>query len=267
MINSLIFSLDRAQQLNLLLESIDKNAKNTFNVNVLYKYSNDEFKKGYDILINKFKKINWIKEQDFKPQVMNFLSEKHDLCCFFTDDDIIYNNVSEKDITQVMENEDVFCFSLRLGKNISYCYTMNASNVLKPEKEEQNIVYWNWTKHYLDFGYPLSVDGHIFRTKDIKKMVRVVQATNPNTLEGNLQVFEYYPKELMAAYETSKLVNSPNNIVNKTHPNRKGEKYMYSTKELNEKFLNKEKIDIDALDLSEITGCHQELELKFKKYK
>jgi len=265
MIKSLIFSFDRAMQLGLLLESIEKNAKNIFNINVLYKFSNDEFKKGYDILIDKFKNVNWIKEEDFKQQVMSFLDNKYELCCFFTDDDIVYNNVYEKDIEKAMNNNDVFCFSLRLGENVTYCYTMNSPNLLKKEKEEDGVLCWNWTNHYLDFGYPLSIDGHIFRTKEIKKLVRVINFKSPSTMEGNLQVFDYYPKELMVAYKTSRLVSFPNNVVNKAHSNRKGEKHSYSAKELNEKFLNKEKIDFESIDFKNIVGCHQELELKFKK--
>jgi hypothetical protein len=69
----------------------------------------------------------------------------------------------------------------------------------------------------------------------------------------------------MVAYKTSVLVNSPNNIVNQTHPNRKGEKFNFSTKELNEKYLNNEVIDYNSIDFSSIIGCHQELEFKFKK--
>ena len=83
-------------------------------------------------------------------------------------------------------------------------------------------------------------------------------------MEAGLQIFDNYPKELMAAYKTSVLVNSPNNIVQNTFPNRKGEKHSLSTKELNDKYLGGEIIDYDFIDFSNIRGCHQELELKFK---
>ena len=265
MINATIFSFDRAIQLHLLLESIEKNAKGIFNINVLYKCSSEEFKKSYDLLKDRFKEINWVEETNFKEQTLKLMETDLPYTCFFTDDDIIYNVIDEK-FVECLNDNDVFCFSLRLGFNVNHCYTMKCENVLVPDKQDEKYVWWNWAKSYADFGYPLSVDGHIFRTKEIKKLIKATSFFNPNTLEGNLQVFDNYPKEIMVAYKTSVLVNSPNNIVNQTHPNRKGEKFNFSTKELNDKYLNNEIIDYNSIDFSNIIGCHQELELKFKKY-
>ena len=59
---------------------------------------------------------------------------------------------------------------------------------------------WNWTKHYLDFGYPLSFNGHIFNTKEITKLIKKVRADNYIELEEKLQMFDYYPKEYMASF-------------------------------------------------------------------
>jgi len=267
MIDNIIYSFDRSCQLHLLLESIEKNAENMFNINVLYKYSNEDFKHGYEILKKNFLKFKFIEEIEFKKQtleIINNFSNKY--MCFFTDDDIIYNKIKEEDIDKCLyENEEIFCFSVRLGKNISTCYTLNSDNVLILLKEDEKFIWWDWTKHYADFGYPLSVDGHIFRTKEIKKLIKAINFHNPNTLEGNLQIFDSFPKEIMVAYKASCLVNSPNNIVNKTHPNRKGETFSFNTKELNDFYLNGKIIDYNLINFSNIKGCHQELEFKFKK--
>jgi len=264
MINSIIFSFDRAAQLHLLLESIEKNAKNIFNISVLYKSSNEEFEKSYSLLASRFININWVPETNFKEQTLKLLDSNLDYTCFFTDDDIIYNGVKEEEIIDCLKDNDIFCFSLRLGFNVNVCYSMKCENVLIPDKQDQKFVWWNWVKSYADFGYPLSVDGHIFRTKEIKKLIRAINFLNPNTLEGGLQIFDNYPKEIMVAYKTSSLVNSPNNIVNETHPNRKGEKYKFLAEELNEIYLSGKIIDYNSIDFSDIKGCHQELDFKFK---
>jgi len=264
MINSVIFSFDRAAQLHLLLESIEKNAKDIFNINVLYKHSDEDFKKAYELLKGRFQNINWVEEVDFKEQTLKLTDSTLEHTCFFTDDDIIYNKVCESDIIQCLQNENVFCFSLRLGFNVNYCYTLNCENILIPDKEDEKFVWWNWTKSYADFGYPLSVDGHVFRTKEIKKLIKATRFNNPNTLEANLQVFDSYPKEIMVAYKTSALVNTPNNIVNQTYDNRKGEHFNFPTKVLNDKYLSNHIINYDLMNFSNIKGCHQELEFKFK---
>ena len=265
MISNLIFSFDRSCQLDLLLRSIDINAKSVFNINVLYKHSNDDFKKGYDILKERFPNVNFIEETNFREQVLKFLENDSEYVCFAVDDDIVYLPVKEEDALECMKNEDVLCFSCRLGKNVSFCYTMNSNNILIPLKEDDKFVWWEWEKHYLDFSYPYSLDFHVFRLKQIKKMIKAIQFNSPNTFEGNLQTFSFGPGEQMVAYKHSVVVNSPNNIVNTTHPNRKGEKFAFSAKELNERYLNNEIIDYEKLDFSGINAAHVELNYQFKK--
>lgn len=266
MINAILFSKDRALQLRLLLDSIAKNANGIFNINILYKASNQNFKSGYEKLIseNLIENINWVEESEFKKQVIELLKQEYDYSCFFTDDDIIYEKIEESRIIETINKDiDIFCFSLRLGTNVKKCYTMNCDNVLGDFEDFGETICWEWTKRYMDFGYPLSVDGHIFRTKDIYKLVSKINFHNPNTLEGNLQIFDNFPKEKMVSYKQSKLVNSPSNIVNDTHPNRKGEQHGITVEELNNKYLNGETILLDKIDFSNIIGCHQELLFKF----
>jgi hypothetical protein len=268
MINAIAFSKDRACQLELLLYTIKKNAPGVFNVNVIYTFSNEEFKKGYDVVKEKYPEFNFVQQTDnFKDDTLKLLNSSYEFTTFFTDDDIIYKPIksSEEIENLIKSDEDVFCFSLRLGENVTYCYTMNCENILKNQEViEEKFIKWNWAVHYVDFGYPLSVDGHIFRTKEILKLVRNTPFHSPNTLEGNLQTFDNFPREKMVAYKTNVLVNTPNNIVNNTHPNLNGQKFAMSAKALNDKLLSGETLEFEAMDFSNIVGCHQELEFKFK---
>lgn len=265
MINAIIFSYNRPIQLHLLLETISINAKDIFNISVIYKHSNDNFKKGYEILKTKFDNISWIDETFFKEQTLSLLNSNLEYTCFFTDDDILFGNILENDIIECLKNDDVFCFSTRIGKNTTYCYSLNCDDILTIEKEDDKFVWWNWTKHKANNGYPLSVDGHIFRTKEINKFVKKISFHNPNTLEGSLQIFNNFPKDIMVAYKYSVLVNSPNNVVSDTHSNRMGEKYKFTPKELNDKYLDGYIIDYNAIDFSNIVGAHQEIDFKLKK--
>lgn len=263
MINAIIFSKDRACQLSLLLESIQRHAHDKFNLSVVYKSSSKEFEEGYDIAKTLYP-INWIKEtNDFKQDVLNLMSSNFEFTCFLVDDDVFYGDVIGDPTSQM--TDDVFCFSLRLGENVNFCYTMNSPNKLMVHESEGEFIKWDWTKHYLDFGYPLSLDGHIFRTSDIKKLVNKTKFSNPNLLEGNLQMFDNFPKEFMVAYKQNKLVGIPNNRVNDTHPNLNGQQFGISAKELNDRFIGGEKIDLLRLDCKNVSGCHQEINYVFKK--
>lgn len=265
MINAIIFSKDRSCQLHLLLRSIEKNAPGIFKLNIIFKSSNESFEEGYKILQQKQFNLdlNWIKETSFKNDVLGCF-DSSEYICFFTDDDILFRTIEEKQILEPLKNEEVFCFSLRLGKNTTECYTMKAKNILHEPEETETYITWDWSKHYLDFGYPLSVDGHIFRKKDIFKMIKKTLFTNPNTLESELQVFDNFPRNLMTSFKHNVLVNSPTNVVQEVYENRNGEIYGVSTEELNQRFLRGEFIDLNLMDFNNIVGCHQELEYKFK---
>jgi hypothetical protein len=267
MINAIIFSKDRAAQLRLLLYSIQKNAPHAFKLNVIHTSSNEKFKSGYDKVKNEFSSLcNFVEQtENFKEDVLTLLNSDSEFSCFFTDDDIIYKSFDIKKVEDsIREDEDVFCFSLRLGKNTNFCYAMNTPNVFRDYSEENEVLKWDWTVHYLDYGYPLSVDGHIFKTKDILKLTRKVGFTNPNTFEASLQIFESFPKFKMASFDNSVLVNTPNNIVNTSFANRNGLTFKSDVLDLNNDYLEGKIIDMESMDFSEIIGCHQEIEFKYK---
>jgi hypothetical protein len=270
MINGIVFSKDRSAQLQLLLHSIEKKAKNVFELKVIYTSSQEQYNKGYEKLMKQYPAVKWMKESSvFKVDVLNAIQNtESNYTCFFTDDDIIYKTLNEEDLTiKLKEDKDAFCFSTRLGKNTTRCYAMNSENVIKQNYEDDKFISWNWQVHSLDFGYPLSVDGHVFRTEEIQKITKEVDFQNPNTYESELQVFNDFPRKQMWSYVHSALVNSPSNIVQNVYQNRRGEKYGVSTKELNDAFLTGREIDFSKIDFSNITGCHQELELPLTEFR
>lgn len=266
-INSIIFSKDRASQLHLLLNSIYKNAPYLFNLNVLYTSSSQEFEKGYDILKDMCKtnlwNVNFVKESNFKEDLINLIKSDYKYTTFFTDDDVLFGEIDYATIENSLSNEDVFCFSLRLGRNTTFCYTMSVPNQIVVSKEADNTVAWDWQKSWYDFGYPLSVDGHVFRTKEITKLSKSLNFSNPNTYEASLQMYDTFPRNLMESYNKSKLVGIPVNVVQSVFPNKNGEKFGLSAHNLNEKFINGVYIDLGLMCFESVVGAHQEIEYKF----
>ncbi len=132
MINAIIFSKDRAIQLRLLLDSIKKNADGIFNINIIYTGDNNEFEQGYEKLISEeiVEGINWVKQsEDFKQDVLNLFDDEYKFTCCFTDDDIIFKTINEEEIINTIKSDpEIFCFSLRLGKNVTWCYTQKCDN-------------------------------------------------------------------------------------------------------------------------------------------
>lgn len=270
-IGAIVFSKDRAAQLKLFLDSVIENASGIFDLNVFVEYTGDEYRKAYELVTTdtKYGDVNFIyPREDFKDKVIEVMKERCDYFTFFLDDDIIYNKVELADITSTIESDDdIVCFSLRLGENTTKCYTLGAENVMHDIIIYDNIMKWDWQLHYLDFGYPFAMDGHIFRRKDILKLVKKTKFINVEELEMGLFDFcEVFPRIMMASYTTSRLVNVPAGRVQQsiedemTATIKEGEARL-RRKAMNAIFLSGEPLNLENIDFSNIEGCHQKLEL------
>lgn len=117
-----------------------------------------------------------------------------------------YDIVDINLIEECLKNDDIFCFSLSLGNNITFCANMNCNNVFLPLKKENNILYWDWSVHYLDFGYPFNLDGTVYRGKELLKFIKNINFDNSIELENSLQIFDNYPKNIMCCFDKSKII-------------------------------------------------------------
>lgn len=268
-IKAIVFSKDRAAQLKLLLDSIKKNAPGVFDVNVIINHTSENFDKGYAKVIHNpdFSDIHFFGEHDLKNQVISLLGQESEYACFFLDDDILYKEISKEDIINQFNDEDVACFSLRLGQNTTHCYTLGGSNVIRDLEFTDNIIKWDWTLHYLDFGYPFAMDGHIFRKSDILKLVKKSKFTNVEELEMSLfELSETYPRNKMTSYKHSVLVGVPLGRVQVSYDDDmilllKNNHATSARNKMNEKILSNEYLNLELIDFSNIIGCHQELNI------
>ena len=262
----MVFSRNRALQLHALLESIHLYLDSEdVNVSVLHRYD-DDHQAGLNELRDLFPSIVFIKETDFKKHVTDFLSSGSDLCAFLTDDIVFKDDVDISQISGIMtNNENVLTFSLRLGLHIRDCYALSSEqpvpmgNVYPP-----NLFVWDWRNAKMDWGYPLSVDGHVFRRKQALAWFATLEYSHPNSFEEVMQVRRQLPDIplLAVSFVTSRLVNLPINRVQDTHTNRCGD---ISSDTLLAVWNEGKKIDISKFHQLLNTGVHQELEITLKE--
>jgi hypothetical protein len=264
--HAIIFSKNRAAQLDLLLQSIIKNCDELFNqITVLFK-SDFSYKNGYQILESNYPNIQFIPEVNFRNDTISLINQDYNYTTFLVDDDVIFSKVNKKlvDIIRVMDNS--ICFSLRLGLNSKYCHPADIYYEIKNETIIGDFITFNYKEQDGDLGYPLSLDGHIFKTDDIISIIKATNFYNPNSLEANIQKFtQNIQKPNITSFKYSKLVGVPVNLVNETFNNRHGIEFYISEKTLNNRFINGERIDIDKLDFGVINGPHKEIKYEFKK--
>jgi hypothetical protein len=259
--NTLIFSKDRPCQLELLLRSITEMfvdyESNGFYI--LYKYTDDISKEGYNKLKEQYN-FNFINEISFKKDTVEIINNfEDDLTMFLVDDDVFKEklNLSSEPVTKFLENNNICCLSLRLSPNLRRCYTIDSA-MLSPHFESKWI--WNWNNSQYDFAYPMSLDGHIFRTKEIVPLIQNLNFINPNQLESKLHMNKIN-KPLMSCFETSRIVNIPDNRVQNEFKNRHANG---SLKNLNSKFLEGFRISTDNIYGIDNISCHQEIKYKLE---
>jgi hypothetical protein len=258
-VNIIIFSKDRAAQLDLFLRSFQSHVKNATNyqIKILYTFSNKEFEKGYNLLISKYINFNILfkLENDFKKDLIEIVYLlKHTV--FFVDDNIFIRDFNFYDNQQdIFESDNnILCRSLRLNYYLDYCYSIRSIIKSIPKFDKNGVFYWKNMSS--DYGYPMSLDGHIFRTKEILPLLESLEYKNPNSLEGQLTLHPInLPK--MICYFDSKIINNPINRVQTNNFNHCGS---ISAITLNERFLNGKILDL-KYDNIKNTACHMELSL------
>lgn len=263
--NIIVFSKNRGCQLELFLRSMNKMVDNVEdnNVIIIYKYTTDDYKKGYDLVKRKYNNFTYVDERDIKSDILHNIDNKLFYTVFFVDDIIFKNKFSFNDdlMKKYKESVDVICLSLRLAPHLTHCYTMNAS-MKKPEIIDNRF---DWRRSQLDFNYPMSLDGHIFKTNEILPILRTIGFNSPTVLEGRLMDNKDNSKPYMMCYNESIIVNNPCNRVQTLMKNRYSNVTEMSENHLNQKFLQGFIIEYEPFIGFKNISCHQELKYNLIK--
>jgi len=267
----LIFSKDRALQLHATIESFffEFLGRDSINMNVLYKTSNQLNNHQYDEMKKRFCNVNFIEEKNFKEQVLNVIKGfEHVL--FLVDDNLFVRDFCLADVIENLRyNQDAIGFSLRLGRNTDYCYMLNSRQALPQFRPAGNgILKYYWPGQQYDFGYPLELSSSIYRVRDILGLLLQLEFSNPNALEGqmaaNSQLYSQARSNLLC-YECSVTFCNPINKVQTIYPdNKAGSNENNTPDSLAQMYGQGFVIDVSKYDGFVSNGTHQEVQLFFK---
>lgn len=174
MLKAVIFSKNRAMQLDALLSSLNQYCDIFDEVCVIYK---TDHQRSYDVLIREYPDVRWVRELVFFGDLMQQIE---DYTCLLVDDDIFFRHVYAEDVRELMATSDIV--SLRLGPNV---------------------------RKDIHFEVLSSVDGNIFPRKVLER-IKGETIKNPNDLERKLA--KHCTSLSMGWYRQS-LVGIPNNRV------------------------------------------------------
>lgn len=290
-VQTIVFSKDRALQLHGLLSSFVERCFDAgeTKIAVIFKASSGEYEAAYESLRNEFAQrlaIEWVKEGEFKSDLTRLVPDGRDPwwrrlfgsspsdddnhLLFLVDDCLFTTNFSLLSVLEALERfPRSIGFSLRVGKNTTYCYS-NSCPQPWPEFENagKNILRFRWPGQAGDFGYPLEVSSSVYRTKDLVGLLKNLPYSNPNRLEQALAISSRllaHRRPDLLCFEQSVAFCAPVNLVQQVLNNRAGNAEEHSSANLNCRFLQGWRINVEALNGFVPRAAHEEIELPLRR--
>jgi hypothetical protein len=265
---ALFFSKDRPLQLDAALRSWSRHCRDADSVRgkALYYASSSGLLSLYRRLIREHPAVEFVRERDFRRDVLLALHGQ-EYVGFVVDDTIFIRDFAIQNVTGLLSrNAKALGFSLRLGRNTSYCYSLDQPQKL-PDFQvlDTGDLKYSWPDTEHDFGYPLELSSSVYRVSEMLPLLEQLEFRNPNTLEDAMsrsaQRFrQSHPVLLCAGHSLA--VSIPANKVQQVCANRAGANPANSAEALARLFCEGKRIDLEAFDHFTPQACHQEVEFK-----
>ena len=302
----IIFSYNRAMQLEALLRSFLTHCKDYTDIQltIIYKTTGDLHEHQYQRIVESYHDqvlISFHRQRNFRSDVIRLLAvlkpgqyrnilfslavqagprlhkafrlvdlvDLSGFVLFLVDDALFIRDFNLQESLQMLNKHlDALGFSLRLGKNTTYCYAKDRFQTM-PQFAQINpgVLKFRWASAEADFAYPLEISSSIYRIRDILPLLFKINFNNPNILEGRMaaRAKEYASKlPSLLCYEQSAAFCNPVNKVQNVFNNRSGLNSEYSNDRLAQLFESGFRININAYEGFIPNSVHQETELLFQ---
>jgi len=243
-IDCIVYTKDRTCQLDLLMRSVRDMFESVGRVFILYTYSNDEYRLGFEKFFRNLRKYNLdivgVLQDNFEQDV-NKIIRAMSTDCFLglCDDDVFITKTDCSDIIKKLSHPDVSAISLKAGLNILGNYP-DIVTEFPDFIEKDPYLKWEWLKSRpdVDWGYPTCVNSYIFMRDYFLYLIRDFHFHCPPYLEMGLNLNRAKFRKYMMSFRQSKMLNIPVNRMQSLSPNAFSTKYFYEISDLNKRFLD-----------------------------
>ncbi len=222
----IVFSLDRAFQLYVLLESYIKNCYSPPRLIIIYRASNEAHKTAYKNLMSCFDRHKDLFQ--FVEENLNFSDVVYDIInnvptqniFFIVDDNIVIRRFDGGIISSLDTNK--YILSLRLSPYCTFSYTSSEVHTPPDFRVSKffNGLEFDWFNGPNEWSYPYSLDGHVFSTHEIRMMISNHDFRAPNSLEELLMLHSSFAtRKAGLCFKESVLLNLPLNKVQNENSN------------------------------------------------
>ena len=229
-----VFSRDRAFQLDALLESYLEKVANPADLIIIYKATNSSHQLAYCEVMERYRashlKIEFIKQVNgFRDCLLKVLKNIEVQSIFFLVDDIIFIDSLDLSIYKDIKSRGAI-LSLRLSPDLKSSYTASLRHCppqLSSTTISSQLLEFKWFEQGCEWSDPWSVDGNIYSTAEIAVLSRVAQFSAPNSYEDSLKSFADLAKDRPGyCFRKSKIINLAinrvqseiNNLSGNVHP-------------------------------------------------
>lgn len=267
---AVIFSKDRALQLDAALRSLQESCRDITRCNrvVIYACSHQRHERHYETLKEWHPGVRLIREKDFQADLSNAL-RGHSHVLFLVDDNVFVKQWTISPIASLLtEHSDAIGFSLRLGRNTTFCYSLHKPQPL-PEFEElpRGVLKFRWPGNEGDFSYPLEVSSSVYRVDDLLPLIEGAEdIRNPNLLERFLDRSKSNLAgrlPFLLCFQQSAAFCIPINVVQTQYVNRRGSDSSFTPAELLRRFDLGYRVDLKPFEGFVPSSCHQLVAITF----
>jgi hypothetical protein len=264
-----MFSKDRPLQLNALISSYKFFIKDAPKISITYGSSNERFKKSYLEVLERHRDIiehiDYREDHQFQQSFLSIVDKVKTKSIFFLVDD----NIFTREITiSELANYDLASHipSLRMHEKLEWCYNRFVRQKLPPFYDDltQDKTHFSWlySEGECDWNYPLSLDGHIFDTEEMKIILHHIEFNSPNSLELGMQLFnDTFKKRKGVSFKKPVIVNVPCNRIQDEIDNPYAQTYHQD--ELLEKWEQGLEIDFKKISHLINKSAHQSIKFDF----
>ena len=252
MADVLIFSRDRACQLDALLRSIEENGPKYKSVTVLLKATEPKHLRAYQQVVLASKGVKpFHVETDFHKQVKEWLHGT-DRPSFLVDDQIFYRKADLDPVPGVV---------YQYGLNCVRSHPMGCEQRAHVLNQEDGWFGWSWKDSTGDFAYPLSIGGNVYDKQELLEALPD-SFDSPTSLEAGMACYAaWWSRETLTAPLHSCLVSLPHNRVTVQATNPISGVPEWSADALCDAYLDGLRIDYADMDFSGVDAAHAEIPL------
>lgn len=270
----LVFSFNRALQLESLLKSLIFNLKGNIRINILYK-TEKHTNELYEVLKKKFikeKNINFIhQESNFKSSLLKLLKSMDDKysankqLLFFVDDQILFRNTNLSSIKNLLKKAPIT--TLRVGLNTRNSYNLNKKQNIKdyPFVIKNNLLFWKPLFKEDDLSYVFSFDSSTIPFNLFYSFSRYLIYKGPNSIESAMNYGGLTYKLLKLKLASFIKQHAINFVITKVQNETNNRGVFMDTIELDKLFKDNWELKVDLTKIDNFDSPHSDYGYLLKK--